>query len=100
MLTSDPYHQITGYSSVLCKSKLESFGLGMLRGMGWNEAEGIGKTRQNISEFITNVRPKGLGLGAIPVKKKLENNAKANNQAPLTVRKPALHPFWCYHQLF
>lgn len=68
---------------------IESFGLGMLRGMGWNEAEGIGKTRQNISEFITNVRPKGLGLGAIPVKKKLENNAKANNQAPLTMRPGA-----------
>ena len=62
---------------------IQSFGLGMLRGMGWKEEEGIGKTKQKIDEFKVNMRPKGLGLGAIPVKKRAE---KKKDQEMLTVR--------------
>ena len=52
----------------------------MLRGMGWKEEEGIGKTKQKIDEFKTTVRPKGLGLGAIPVQKKKEKIKEESQQ--------------------
>ena len=40
--------------------------MAMLRGMGWDPKVGIGKTfKQNVKMLETNVRPKGLGLGAI-----------------------------------
>lgn len=55
---------------------IQKFGLGMLRGMGWTEEEGIGKNKQKISEIRPTVRPKGLGLGAIPVSKKKEEVKK------------------------
>ena len=55
-----------------------SFGLGMLRGMGWKEEEGIGKTKQKVDLVEVNVRPTGLGLGAThpagTVKKKKEQD--------------------------
>ena len=53
----------------------------MLRGMGFKAAEGIGKTKQKVDQIKVDVRPKGLGLGAIPVKKKIEavkNDAQDN----------------------
>ena len=49
---------------------IEQFGLAMLRGMGFKADEGVGKTKQKVNEIKVEVRPKGLGLGAIPVKKK------------------------------
>jgi len=55
---------------------IEQFGLAMLRGMGFKQDEGIGKTKQKIDEIKVAVRPKGLGLGAIPVKKKIEDVKK------------------------
>lgn len=60
--------------------QIAAFGLGMLRGMGWKEEEGIGKTKQKIDEFKTTVRPKGLGLGAIPVQKKKEKIKEESQQ--------------------
>jgi len=51
---------------------VEQFGLAMLRGMGFKAEEGIGKVKQKIDQIKVDVRPKGLGLGAIPVKKKIE----------------------------
>jgi len=51
----------------------------MLRGMGFKEEEGVGKNKKKIEEIKVEVRPKGLGLGAIPAKKKIEN-VKANNK--------------------
>ena len=53
----------------------------MLRGMGFKAAEGIGKTKQKVDQIKVDVRPKGLGLGAIPVQKKIEavkNDAQDN----------------------
>jgi len=41
------------------------FGLAFLRGCGWKEEEGIGKTnRQTVKMQLSKPRPKGLGLGA------------------------------------
>ena len=61
----------------------------MLRGMGFKEEEGIGKTKQKIDQIKIEVRPKGLGLGAIPVKKKIEAvKADAKDQV-LTVSEIA-----------
>jgi hypothetical protein len=55
----------------------------MLRGMGWEEKEGIGKNKQKISEIKMTMRPKGLGLGAIPVAKR--EVAKDSNNENLMV---------------
>lgn len=43
---------------------IEQFGLAMLRGMGWNEGEGIGKNQKQIAPVEAILRPKGMGLGA------------------------------------
>ncbi|XP_056130592.1 G-patch domain and KOW motifs-containing protein [Lampris incognitus] len=44
---------------------VEAYGLAMLKGMGWKEGEGIGRTfKQNIKPIEHQLRPKGLGLGA------------------------------------
>uniref|UniRef100_A0A6M2DTQ5 Putative g-patch domain protein n=1 Tax=Xenopsylla cheopis TaxID=163159 RepID=A0A6M2DTQ5_XENCH len=40
------------------------FGLAMLRGMGWQDGQGIGKSNSQIKVAIPELRPKGLGLGA------------------------------------
>jgi len=46
---------------------IESFGMGMLRGMGWQEGGGIGKTFKSVTQTkILEKRPAGLGLGATP----------------------------------
>ena len=72
----------------------EQFGIAMLRGMGFKEEEGIGKTKQKIDQIKIEVRPKGLGLGAIPVKKKIEAvKADAKDQV-LTVSKSWILISW------
>lgn len=44
---------------------VEQYGMAMLRGMGWKEGEGIGKTfKQDVKPLEQKLRPKGLGLGA------------------------------------
>ncbi|EJW77669.1 KOW domain-containing protein family protein [Wuchereria bancrofti] len=44
---------------------IEVFGLAVLRGCGWREGEGIGKTNKKVVPLrISTRRPKGLGLGA------------------------------------
>uniref|UniRef100_UPI0037E9C8E8 G-patch domain and KOW motifs-containing protein n=1 Tax=Semicossyphus pulcher TaxID=241346 RepID=UPI0037E9C8E8 len=44
---------------------VEAYGLAMLKGMGWNKAEGIGRTfKQDVKPIEHELRPKGLGLGA------------------------------------
>ncbi|XP_051499937.1 LOW QUALITY PROTEIN: G-patch domain and KOW motifs-containing protein [Apus apus] len=46
---------------------VEAFGLAMLRGMGWKQGEGIGRTfKQVVKPLETKLRPRGLGLGADP----------------------------------
>ncbi|NXO05068.1 GPKOW protein, partial [Rhinopomastus cyanomelas] len=46
---------------------VEAFGLAMLRGMGWNRGEGIGRTfKQVVKPLEHQLRPRGLGLGAQP----------------------------------
>ena len=60
----------------------------MLRGMGWKEEEGIGKTKQKIDEIKTTMRPKGLGLGAIPVQKKKEQIKEQAQQLQVRVSPP------------
>ncbi|XP_029993707.1 G-patch domain and KOW motifs-containing protein [Sphaeramia orbicularis] len=44
---------------------VEAYGLAMLKGMGWKQGEGIGRTfKQDIKPIEHQLRPKGLGLGA------------------------------------
>ncbi|XP_071657372.1 G-patch domain and KOW motifs-containing protein isoform X2 [Patagioenas fasciata] len=44
-----------------------AFGLAMLRGMGWSQGEGIGRTfKKVVKPLELRVRPRGLGLGAEP----------------------------------
>ncbi|XP_060913735.1 G-patch domain and KOW motifs-containing protein [Labrus mixtus] len=44
---------------------VEAYGLAMLKGMGWNKEEGIGRTfKQHVKPIENQLRPKGLGLGA------------------------------------
>ncbi|KAM4662040.1 G-patch domain and KOW motifs-containing protein [Discoglossus pictus] len=44
---------------------VEHYGMAMLRGMGWKEGEGIGRTfKQDVKPLEQKIRPKGLGLGA------------------------------------
>ncbi|XP_033643445.1 G-patch domain and KOW motifs-containing protein-like [Asterias rubens] len=44
---------------------IEQFGLAMLRGMGWNQGEGIGgKMKKFVKPIEAVLRPKGQGLGA------------------------------------
>ncbi|KAJ1095034.1 hypothetical protein NDU88_000205 [Pleurodeles waltl] len=44
---------------------VEAYGMAMLRGMGWKQGEGIGRTfKQDVKPLEHQLRPKGLGLGA------------------------------------
>ncbi|OCT65481.1 hypothetical protein XELAEV_18041721mg [Xenopus laevis] len=44
---------------------VQQYGMAMLRGMGWKEGEGIGRTfKQDVKPLEQKLRPKGLGLGA------------------------------------
>ncbi|CAH1154225.1 unnamed protein product [Phaedon cochleariae] len=44
---------------------ISDYGLAMLRGMGWKEGSGLGKTAAKIMPVVApELRPKGLGLGA------------------------------------
>ncbi|KTF91317.1 hypothetical protein cypCar_00012576 [Cyprinus carpio] len=44
---------------------VEAYGLAMLKGMGWKQGEGIGRTfKQDVKPIEHQLRPKGLGLGA------------------------------------
>ncbi|KAI1891196.1 hypothetical protein AGOR_G00162460 [Albula goreensis] len=44
---------------------VEAYGMAMLKGMGWKEGEGIGRTfKQDVKPIEHQLRPKGLGLGA------------------------------------
>lgn len=65
---------------------IEQFGLAMLRGMGFKEEEGIGKTKQKVNEVKVEMRPKGLGLGAIPAKKKMETVKADAKEAVLQMK--------------
>lgn len=71
--TEDPnYEQIN----------IEDFGIACLRGMGWSEKSGIGKTNKQITTTAQpELRPRGLGLGASlnPTKKlKSDDNDEKN----------------------
>uniref|UniRef100_A0A0N4Z4K3 G-patch domain-containing protein n=1 Tax=Parastrongyloides trichosuri TaxID=131310 RepID=A0A0N4Z4K3_PARTI len=50
--------------------RVKDFGLAILRGCGWKKGEGIGKDKKVVKVEIPKIRPKGLGLGADPGKKK------------------------------
>uniref|UniRef100_A0A8C6SXZ5 G-patch domain and KOW motifs-containing protein n=1 Tax=Neogobius melanostomus TaxID=47308 RepID=A0A8C6SXZ5_9GOBI len=44
---------------------VQAYGLAMLKGMGWKQGEGIGRTfKQDVKPIEHQLRPKGLGLGA------------------------------------
>uniref|UniRef100_A0A8R1XVG7 G-patch domain-containing protein n=1 Tax=Onchocerca volvulus TaxID=6282 RepID=A0A8R1XVG7_ONCVO len=54
---------------------IEMFGLAVLRGCGWHEGEGIGKTNKKVVPLrISSRRPKGLGLGAAIVSRSTDKS--------------------------
>ncbi|KAK6111095.1 DExH-box splicing factor binding site family protein [Brugia pahangi] len=53
---------------------VDVFGLAILRGCGWREGEGIGKTNKKVVPLrISTGRPKGLGLGAAIMSKSINS---------------------------
>ncbi|OWA50171.1 putative G patch domain and KOW motifs-containing protein [Hypsibius exemplaris] len=76
--TQDDYDQIP----------VEKYGMAMLRGMGWREDQGIGKTNKQVTKAMEiNIRPRGLGLGAVPVKEKkkqMEKDAEEKAEKKIT----------------
>lgn len=50
------------------KMPVESFGMSLMKQMGFSEERGIGKNKQNALPqiLVLKPRPKGLGLGATP----------------------------------
>ncbi|VDO23760.1 unnamed protein product [Brugia timori] len=53
---------------------IDVFGLAILRGCGWREGEGIGKTNKKVVPLrISTRRPKGLGLGAAIMSKPINS---------------------------
>jgi len=62
------------------KIDLEKFGLAALRGMGWSEKSGMGKSnKRSIAVYEPELRPKGLGLGAGSGTKKLRPGEKESD---------------------
>ncbi|XP_061187487.1 G-patch domain and KOW motifs-containing protein-like [Saccostrea echinata] len=73
---------------------IESFGVAMLKGMGWKEGDGIGKNKKNFTPVVATLRPKGLGLGADISEAKQakwngEDKGKDKEEEILTVKKGA-----------
>ena len=61
--------------------QLEDFGLACLRGMGWSEKEGIGKTNKQVVKMNDiELRPRGLGLGASFGNKKKNTDEVGQNE--------------------
>ena len=62
---------------------IDDFGMAMLRGMGFKEGEGIGKTNKvSVKPIEPHVRPKGQGLGAgVNRKKQMTAKSNTNNDA-------------------
>lgn len=66
------------------------FGMGMLRGMGFKQGEGIGGFRKLKVDCIEPViRPKGLGLGASRPGAKKDSKSKKEGEEDLKVAKGA-----------
>jgi G patch domain/KOW motif-containing protein len=70
---------------------VEAFGLAFLRGCGWKETAGIGKSnRKAVPLRISEPRPKGLGLGAsisLPPGKEKKSSEKAQQNGSTSVKK-------------
>ena len=65
------------------KIPIDGFGMAMLRGMGFKKEEGIGKTfRQAVNPLDVNLRPKGLGLGAIAMNAAQKESQKDSDEEP------------------
>jgi len=52
-----------------------------LRGMGWNEKNGVGINKRRVDVVEVECRPRGLGLGAGPSKKKKTEEEKASEES-------------------
>jgi G patch domain/KOW motif-containing protein len=64
------------------KVGVEEFGMALLRGMGWNDGEGVGRTKAKVEakEYIR--RPDRLGLGAKPAPVKEEKRVVKMGDKP------------------
>ncbi|VDK76521.1 unnamed protein product [Litomosoides sigmodontis] len=82
---------------------IEVFGLALLRGCGWQEGEGIGKTNKRVVPLrISSRRPKGLGLGAVVMSKSAVNsmNSDAEKLNSLTRASPVKITGGIYRNLY
>jgi G patch domain/KOW motif-containing protein len=68
------------------KIPLHEFGAAFLRGYGWKQDEGIGKTNRRVVPLqVTKARPKGLGLGAEQALKLDEKKAQGTDDEPTEI---------------
>jgi len=66
------------------KIPIGEFGLAFLRGCGWKEEDGIGRTnRRAVKLRVSEPRPKGLGLGATITQPKATKEFKDGNKKVL-----------------
>ncbi|VDI25344.1 Hypothetical predicted protein [Mytilus galloprovincialis] len=73
---------------------IDQFGLAMLRGMGWQEGQGIGKNNKAVAPVNAVLRPKGLGLGAdrsqaAQLNDSKKGSGKNDNEEALVLKKGA-----------
>uniref|UniRef100_A0A0R3S4F4 G-patch domain-containing protein n=1 Tax=Elaeophora elaphi TaxID=1147741 RepID=A0A0R3S4F4_9BILA len=85
---SEPLNSVDAdYDSV----PIEVFGLAVLRGCGWQEGEGIGKTNKKVVPLrISSRRPKGLGLGASIVSESTNKDLDSDGEKLNNLKKTAL----------
>ncbi len=70
---------------------VEGFGMAMLRGMGFKREEGVGGFKKEVVKCIEpELRPKGLGLGAVrPGDKNKSKDKKSQDEEDLELRRGA-----------
>lgn len=62
---------------------IEGYGLAVLRGCGWKDGDGIGKTnKQLIPPYVPTRRPAGLGLGAVTTRNKFVDKSVITKAIP------------------
>ncbi|VVC32542.1 Spp2/MOS2, G-patch domain,G-patch domain [Cinara cedri] len=66
------------------KIPVNKFGLAMLRGMGWEQTKGIGKSSKVITNSLPEPRPKGMGLGADKLIKSVQKEQNSEEELKLT----------------
>ncbi|VDN19517.1 unnamed protein product [Gongylonema pulchrum] len=79
----EAYESVSSVDADYDAVPIDAFGLAVLRGCGWREGEGIGKTNKRIVPLrVSSRRPQGLGVGAERVvqQQSAQNDAKVKEK--------------------